>query len=148
MIKDVFGKSTRSSKQSQTYTDVRFFPTRACVTSFRVGFQRGAVAPQPGRRRGNSASDRLIGLDPDRLTRRALPVRGPELTPRSRFNSRWLRADRLKKQQIRSLKVLVAAAAVHYLAVAAHPCVTVMRTLTYAHPGGEGNKDRPIRFLR
>lgn len=43
---------------------------------------------------------------------------------------------------------MLVAAAVHYLAVAAEPCATVMRPLTYAHPGGEGNKDRPIRFQR
>lgn len=82
--------------------------------SLRASFQRGAVASQPGRSRGNSSSDRLIGLDPNRLTRRTPPVRGPELTPWSCFNSGWGRAERLQEQQIPSHKAPVSAAAVHY----------------------------------
>lgn len=130
--------SKRSWKRSQTYINVRFSRMYAQWghTSLSAGFQQGAVASQPGRRQGNSGSDRLIGLDPDRLTRRAPPVRGPELTPWCRFNSAWRHAERLKEQQIPSLKASVSAAAVHYLTIAAQSHVT------------EGNKDKAIRFLR
>lgn len=127
------------------------FSTRACTrghTSLWAGFQQGAVASRPGPRRGNWVSDRLIGLDPDKLTRRAPPVWGPELTPWSCFNSPWLRAERLKKQQIWSLKASASTTAVNYLTIAAQLHVTIARTFKCAHPGGEGNKDKPIWFLR
>lgn len=127
MIKDVLGSLPKKAESGVNRTVF----TRACTMrahlslSPRACFQKGAVASQPGRCRGNLDSDRLIGLDPDRLTRRAEPVRRPELTPRSRFNSGWPSAERLKDQQIPSLKASVSAAAVHYLTAAAQLHVTI-----------------------
>lgn len=88
--------SKGSWERSQTYTNVRFLHVHAqwrAHLSLWAGFQLGTVASQPGWCQGNSGSDRLIGLDPDRLMRWAPPVRGPELTPWSRFNSSWRCAE-------------------------------------------------------
>lgn len=125
--------SKGSWKRSQTYTNVGFsrMHTQWGHTLLWANFQQGAVASQPGRRLGKSGSDRLIGLDPDRLTRQALHVRGPELAPWSRFNLGWRRAERLKTQQIPRLKASVSAAAVNYLTIAAQSRVTIWEEKSY-----------------